>query len=90
MPSRISSHRNAGQGRLPSSVLIEVFRTIANRDGTETVKLPSIQVYGEPTFDFTDNPQAGGEYTYTVKWSGGLAHMPAEGSHVVVVGGPLD
>ncbi|MEV4364112.1 WD40 repeat domain-containing protein [Nonomuraea sp. NPDC049625] len=76
--------------RLPSSVLIEVFRTVTNRDGTETVQLPSIQVYGESTFGFTDTPQAGGEHTYTVKWSGGLAHMPAEGSHVVVVGGPLD
>ncbi|MFF0862242.1 hypothetical protein ACFYUV_10855 [Nonomuraea sp. NPDC003560] len=76
--------------RLPSSVLIEVFRTVTDRDGTETVQLPSIQAYGELTFGFTDTPQAGGEYTYTVKWSGGPAHLPAEDSHVVVVGGASD
>ncbi|MEU7004851.1 hypothetical protein [Nonomuraea sp. NPDC046570] len=77
-------------GRLPSSgAQLTVLRAVTTRNGTVTTALPSVPLSNDGSFGFADTPEAGGEYTYTVKWAGDAIFMPAEDRHVVTVRGPL-
>jgi hypothetical protein len=78
-----------GNDHHPSDARITVLRTVSNRDGTVTTTLPSVLLSSDGSFRFAETPEEGGEYAYTVKWAGDITFMPAEGSHVVTVRGPL-
>lgn len=71
------------------SIIVE--RTLTNRDGTVTTRLASVRPTSpDGSFAFTDAPQVGGDYTYTVRWLGNTTHLPAQMSHAVTVHGPID
>ena len=77
-------------GQAPSpGALITVQRTVSNRNGTATVALPAVAPASDGSFSFADTPTQGGQYTYTVRWAGDDAFLPAHASHDVTVRGAL-
>ncbi|GAA3473363.1 hypothetical protein GCM10018965_079160 [Nonomuraea roseola] len=77
-----------GGGQLPTSgLLIKVLRTVTNRNGTVTTTLPSVAFASDGSFTFADTPSEGGEHTYTVRWTGDWAFLPAEASRQITIRG---
>ncbi|MFG6200090.1 YncE family protein [Nonomuraea sp. JJY05] len=78
-----------GGGRLPSpNAVLTVQRTFVGRDGTVRKALPDVTVSDDGSFTFTDTPDDGGEYTYSVKWAGDSTFAAAaEATHLVTVRG---
>ncbi|MBE1563922.1 hypothetical protein [Nonomuraea africana] len=75
-------------GQLPASgLLIKVLRTVTNRNGTDTTTLPSVAFASDGSFTFADTPSEGGEHTYTVRWTGDWASLPAEASRQITIRG---
>ncbi|GAA3710186.1 hypothetical protein GCM10022224_089620 [Nonomuraea antimicrobica] len=72
-------------------IAIILERTLTNRNGTVTTRLATIRPASpDGSFAFADTPQVGGDYTYTVRWTGNTTHLPAQASHTVTVHGPID
>jgi hypothetical protein len=73
----------------PPGALVAVQRTVSNRNGTATVALPAVAPASDGSFSFAETPTQGGLYTYTVRWAGDDAFLPAQASHDVTVRGGL-
>ncbi|MGP3918673.1 hypothetical protein ACTWQA_43980 [Nonomuraea sp. 10N515B] len=87
---QLSGTLDAG-GQLPAAgSTLKVLRTVTNRNGTFTTTLPSVTFAGDGSFTFADTPSEGGDYTYTVRWAGDWAFLPAEASHQIPVRGGVE
>ncbi|WP_327586167.1 hypothetical protein OHA25_03425 [Nonomuraea sp. NBC_00507] len=86
---QFSGTLNTGAQATPAGTSLTIERTFTNRAGTFTAVLPAIAPVADGSFTFADTPPAGGQYTYTVRWDGDAASLPAQADQGVTVRGQL-
>lgn len=76
----------AVDGPAPAApVTLAVYRTISNNRRTQTDWLADVDAAADGSFSVTDTPAEGGQYVYSVRWSGTDVYAAAEASHAVGV-----
>jgi sugar lactone lactonase YvrE len=66
-------------------VPLSVERRVSNNRRTQTDRLADVGLAADGTFAFSDTPTEGGQYVYTVRWSGSDVYAAADASHALGV-----